>query len=101
MHPPHTPRFTEWQAAEREAQAAERVLYEAMLGYAKGIATAPPQHQVNAARTARARANALFEPAMQEMAVLARSLDHRRINTVPRDDMAAAPVKTDDARPAG
>jgi hypothetical protein len=73
---PATPRFRQWLAAERDAHLAERELHEAMLQFAGDMAVAPTAQAVIAVRAKRARAHALFDPAMQELKSLAASL-HR------------------------
>ena len=73
---PETPRFRQWLAAERDAHLAERELHEAMLQFAGDMGLAPTAQAVVAVHAKRARAHALFDPAMQELKLLAASL-HR------------------------
>ena len=79
---PHTPKFNDWLAAEKDASETERMLHQEMLASARG-GPAPEADLVLMARAKRAKAHWLFDQAMQDMKTLAESLHHRRIDTRP------------------
>ena len=76
-----TPKFKEWLAAEKEAQAAELELHAAMPRFARGTSGPPVDELVRATRAKRTTAHRLFDAAMLELRGLAESLHHRRIVT--------------------
>lgn len=80
---PQTPKYTEWLAAEKDAQAAERELHAEMLRAARGISTSRLASLALIARAKRAQAHSLFDAAMQELKSLAESLHHGRIDPRP------------------
>lgn len=79
---PQTPRFSEWLAAEKDASEMERKLHREMLNAVGGGAT-PDVELVLSARAKRARAQWLFDEAMQELKNVAESLHHSRIDSRP------------------
>lgn len=85
-----TPKYTEWLAAEKDAQAAERELHAEMLRAARGASTPRLASLVLIARAKRAQAHSLFDAAMQELKSLAASLHHRRIDPRPAPSSAEA-----------
>lgn len=78
---PQTPKFNSWLAVEKEAQAAERKLHAEMRKSAIGASAAGLADLALIAQTERAKAQSLFDDAMQELKTLAASLHHRRIDS--------------------
>lgn len=74
---PKTPRFNEWLAAEKDAQAVERDLYAAILRFARVPSPSHLDDKVLSAWAKRTKASALFDEAMQEQKELAQSNHHR------------------------
>lgn len=76
-----SPKFTEWLAVERDAQAAERELHAEMFKAATGAASPDLTDIALTAQAKRAKAQVLFGEAMQELKTLAESHFPGRIHT--------------------
>ncbi len=92
---PILPKYTEWLAAENDAQAAESELLAVMLASAK----VPSVENLELVQAKRTKARSLLRKAMEEMKAAAESLHHRRIVTT-RDTLSTRLEQVDPDYPA-